>query len=330
MKLVFVQPNYHAGGAEIAGNWPPGWVAYIGGALKHAGFTDITFVDAMTNHIDDEALRRRLAELRPDAVLATAITPMIYQAQRTLEIAREVNPAAHTILGGIHPTFMYQQVFSEAPWIDYIVRGEGEEIIVELMQHLRDGTALATRQDIRGIAYVDKGNVVATAARPPIADLDALTPDWSLLEWDKYIYIPLNCRVAVPNFARGCPFTCRFCSQWKFWRKYRTRDPKKFVDEIETLVRQHNVGFFILADEEPTIHKKKFVALCEELSRAICPCTGASIRASPTFCATRRNCRSTGRPASCTFPWAPRRPRSSSSTASASRPRSNRTSAPSA
>jgi anaerobic magnesium-protoporphyrin IX monomethyl ester cyclase len=72
-------------------------------------------------------------------------------------------------------------------------------------------------------------------------------------------------RVAVPNFARGCPFTCRFCSQWKFWRKYRVRDPKKFADEIETLVRDFKVGFFILADEEPTIHRKKFVALCEEL-----------------------------------------------------------------
>ena len=69
----------------------------------------------------------------------------------------------------------------------------------------------------------------------------------------------------MPNFARGCPFTCRFCSQWKFWRKYRTRDPKKFVDEIETLVRDYKVGFFILADEEPTINRKKFVAMCEEL-----------------------------------------------------------------
>jgi anaerobic magnesium-protoporphyrin IX monomethyl ester cyclase len=108
---------------------------------------------------------------------------------------------------------------------------------------------------------------VATPARPVIRDLDALTPDWSLLEWDKYIYIPLGCRVAVPNFARGCPFTCRFCSQWKFWRKYRTRDPKKFVDEIEVLVRQFKVGFFILADEEPTINRRKFVALCEELIR---------------------------------------------------------------
>jgi anaerobic magnesium-protoporphyrin IX monomethyl ester cyclase len=71
--------------------------------------------------------------------------------------------------------------------------------------------------------------------------------------------------VAVPNFARGCPFTCRFCSQWKFWRTYRHRDPKKFVDEIEILVRDYNVGFMILADEEPTIFKKKFVALCQEL-----------------------------------------------------------------
>ena len=69
----------------------------------------------------------------------------------------------------------------------------------------------------------------------------------------------------MPNFARGCPFTCRFCSQWKFWRKYRVRDPKKFADEIETLVRDFKVGFFILADEEPTIHRKKFVAFCEEL-----------------------------------------------------------------
>ena len=75
----------------------------------------------------------------------------------------------------------------------------------------------------------------------------------------------MGVRVAIPNFARGCPFTCSFCSQWKFWRDYRVRDPKKVVDEIETLVRDHEVGFFILADEEPTIHRKKFIAFCEEL-----------------------------------------------------------------
>ncbi len=86
-----------------------------------------------------------------------------------------------------------------------------------------------------------------------------------MLQWDKYIYIPLSVRVAIPNFARGCPFTCSFCSQWKFWRDYRIREPKAVVDEIEDLVKNHGVGFFILADEEPTIHRKKFIAFCEEL-----------------------------------------------------------------
>jgi anaerobic magnesium-protoporphyrin IX monomethyl ester cyclase len=265
MRILMIQPNYHAGGAEIAGNWPPGWVAYIGGALKAAGFTNIRFVDAMTNHIPDDRLEEIIRENAPDVVLATAITPMIYQAQKTLEVARKAAPACVTVLGGIHPTFMYAQVFSEAPWIDYIVRGEGEEIAVELLRAIERGTHRAERRDIQGIAFLEDGLVVATPARPVIEDLDTLTPDWSLLEWDKYIYVPLNTRVAVPNFARGCPFTCRFCSQWKFWRKYRVRDPKKFVDEIEILVRDHKVGFFILADEEPTIHRKKFIALCEEL-----------------------------------------------------------------
>jgi anaerobic magnesium-protoporphyrin IX monomethyl ester cyclase len=265
MRILMIQPNYHAGGAEIAGNWPPGWAAYVGGAIKGAGFNEVRFLDAMAFNIEDDTLRETIREAKPDIVMATAITPMIYKAQSTLQIAKEAAPHAVTILGGIHPTFMYGQVLSEAPWIDYIVRGEGEEIVVELLRSIAAGTDKADRATIQGIAYLDDGKLVATPARPVIENLDSLTPDWSLLHWDKYIYIPLNCRVAVPNFARGCPFTCRFCSQWKFWRKYRTRDPKKFVDEIETLVRDYKVGFFILADEEPTINRKKFVALCEEL-----------------------------------------------------------------
>lgn len=267
MKIMMIQPNYHAGGAEIAGNWPPSWVAYIGGALKSAGYDNIRFVDAMTNHIADDELRRIIAANQPDIVMATAITPMIYQAQTSLKIAREEVPNAKLILGGIHPTFMYVQVLSEAPWIDYIVRGEGEEIIVNLMRAIEAGTDLADRAEIKGLAFIDDGQIVATPAQPTLRKLDTLTPDWSLLEWDKYIYVPMNVRVAVPNFARGCPFTCRFCSQWKFWRDYRSRDPKLFVDEIETLVKEHQVGFFILADEEPTINRRKFVALCEELER---------------------------------------------------------------
>lgn len=193
--------------------------------------------------------------------MCTAMTPAIYKAETALKMAKEIHPGAITILGGVYGTFMYGPVLNEAPWIDYVVRGEGEEIIVNL---------------VRAIDRDEEGQIVATAANAPIKNLDALTPDWGILEWHKYIYIPMNTRVAVPSFARGCPFTCLFCSQWKFWRTYRSRNPINFVNEIETLVRGHKVGFFILANEEPTINKKKFVALCEELAKRKLPVTWAS------------------------------------------------------
>jgi anaerobic magnesium-protoporphyrin IX monomethyl ester cyclase len=266
MRIVLIHPNYHSGGAEIAGNWPPAWVAYLTGALRAAGYDDVRFIDAMTNDLSDEALEEALRdEEAPDVIGCTCITPSIYKAQETLKMAKALHPDAVTILGGTHATFMYGQVLTEAPWIDLVVRGEGEEILVNVVRAVEAGTLDEDRREIRGLAFRDDSQAVATPAQPPIQDLDGLSPDWSILEWDKYTYIPLGVRVAIPNFARGCPFTCSFCSQWKFWRTYRTRSPEKFVDEIETLVREHDVGFFILADEEPTIHRDKFIALCEEL-----------------------------------------------------------------
>ena len=115
MRIILLHPNYHSGGAEIAGNWPPAWAAYISGALKSAGMNDLRFIDAMTNDIDDPALEVMLKDERPDVVMVTAITPAIYKAQEQLKMARRLFPRATLVLGGIHGTFMYQQVFTEAP-----------------------------------------------------------------------------------------------------------------------------------------------------------------------------------------------------------------------
>ena len=61
---------------------------------------------------------------------------------------------------------MYGQVFSEAPWIDYIVRGEGEEIIVNLLRSIEAGTIEADRGSIKGLAYLEDGKLIATPAHP--------------------------------------------------------------------------------------------------------------------------------------------------------------------
>ena len=265
MRILFVHPNYRSGGAEIAGTWPPAWVAYLTGPLKRAGFTDIHFIDAMTEGVSDEELRDRMLALQPDVVGTTAITPSIYAAERVLEIAALNVPGAVRVLGGVHATFMYKQVLSEAPHIDVIVRGEGEEIAVELFAAINEGRWKDDRAEIRGLAFRDGDKIVATPAADTVKDMSTLKPDWTVLDWDQYIYLPLNTKVAIPNLARGCPFTCSFCSQWKFWRDYRIRDPRDVVDEIEDLHVNHGVGFFILADEEPTINRKKFIEFCQEL-----------------------------------------------------------------
>jgi len=105
MRILMIQPNYHSGGAEIAGNWPASWAPYVGGALKTAGFTEVRFIDAMCDRIGDIELAAQIKAYQPDVVLVTAITPMIYKSQDTLKIVKTVCPNAKAIMGGVHPTY---------------------------------------------------------------------------------------------------------------------------------------------------------------------------------------------------------------------------------
>jgi anaerobic magnesium-protoporphyrin IX monomethyl ester cyclase len=157
------------------------------------------------NDRSDEKLREIIRVEQPDVVLATAITPQIYEAQTTQKLAEEVVPNfIPSVLGGIHPTFMCTRVFSEAPWSDYFVRGDGEEIAVALLQSSEAGMCRTDRKRIWGIADIDDdGQVVAIPARPVIEDLDTLPPDGSQLAWYTYVCTPLNRRVAPYRTLRA-------------------------------------------------------------------------------------------------------------------------------
>ena len=173
MRILFVHPNYHSGGAEIAGTWPPAWVAYLAGSLKAAGFTEIHFIDAMTENVTPEDLRARMIAYAPDVVGTTAITPAIYEAEAVLKIAAEVAPDALRVLGGIHATFMYRQVLSEAPWVDVIVRGEGPWIWDDQGRRYFDG--------LSGLFTVQVGHGRAELAEAARAQSETLAyfPVWS-------------------------------------------------------------------------------------------------------------------------------------------------------
>jgi anaerobic magnesium-protoporphyrin IX monomethyl ester cyclase len=99
------------------------------------------------------------------------------------------------------------------------------------------------------------------------SDLDACRIAWELIEdWDKYQAFGLG-RAAVVQFSRGCPHTCTYCGQWMFWKSWRHRNVKKFVDEMEYLCRRYKIRFFWLADENPTTIKEVWKHVLEEIAR---------------------------------------------------------------
>jgi anaerobic magnesium-protoporphyrin IX monomethyl ester cyclase len=137
-----------------------------------------------------------------------------------------------------------------------IVRGEGEEIIVELMRAIARAAISRSRRKIKGLAFGWRRDR-RHARGPTVKDLDGITPDWSLLEWDKYIYVPLGRARGDPQHgARLSLHLFVLLAVEVLARLPRARPEGKVVDEIEKLVNEHGVGFFILADEEPTINRE--------------------------------------------------------------------------
>lgn len=221
--------------------------------------------DAMARGDGYPEIERRFRETGADYVAVTAMTATINAAIRTLELAKTADPATVTILGGIHPTFMYEEVLRGAPCVDYIVLGEGELTLRQLLETLEAGGDPA---GVPGIAWrAPDGSVVVTGRRPLVADLDSLPTAWDLLDWDDYpcLVIP-GSRMGAISTSRGCDRACVFCSQQKFWGKsWRCRDPHKVADELAYLYETHRVTVFLLTDEYPTRDRERWEALLDAI-----------------------------------------------------------------
>jgi len=263
-KVMLITPPYHCGVVESAGRWPNLGFLYIGGELEKHGY-DIDFYDAMSKFHDYDQIRDRIRSTQPDFIGVTAITATIVDAVKVLKVAKEEAPDIVTIIGGVHPTFMYEELLeSSTDIIDYCVIGEGEHTMPELLNTIISGDDIA---DVQGIAYIEKGEVRRNAVRPFISDLDLLSPAWHLADWNDYpLYFIDNSKVAILSSSRGCIHECSFCSQHKFWQgSYRDRKPVEFVSEIEHLFNTYGINVFFIADEYPTNDRDRWIAILDLL-----------------------------------------------------------------
>lgn len=262
-KVLLITPPYHCGVLESAGTWMPLGMVYVAGSLQKAGY-EVKIYDAMTKFHTFEDIKYHIKSYSPDAVGTAAYTASLHAAIQVLRIAKEIDPEMITLLGGIHPTFCWEEIFEkESGTVDYVIRGEAEVTTTELLNRIFSSEKL----DVPGIAYARNGKIKCTKERPLITNLDSLPAAWDLVEWRDYAFkTKQNSTLAVVSSSRGCTQKCTFCSQRLFWReKWRARSPENFVAELEHLNATYGVDVAMIADETPTYDRKRWEKLLDLL-----------------------------------------------------------------
>ena len=255
-KILFITPPFHAGVVEVAGSWVPLYLVYLAGAAREAGF-EAEIYDAMTKQVGYNEIGKKIEESRPDFIGVSVITCTCPDAIKIAELAKEINPGIKTILGGIHASFMYEEMLRLSSKIDYIIRGEGEESLKELLKTLSSGREPSM---VKGIAYRSDNMIAVTPQRQFLHKFDNLPMAWDLLDWQDYkYYIIPGSRLGAICTSRGCGQECTFCSQQKFWQKtWRGRSPEDLLRELEILRRDYDVNVVLLTDDYPTPDRERW------------------------------------------------------------------------
>jgi len=242
----------------------PQWIACLAAVLRADG-VDVRVIDCMPQRMGWHTLESRIRELRPDMV-ASGENHALFASEviRLVELAKGINPKVVTVIGGGHFTNMAQHYLPLHP-IDYIVRGEGEVTLVELAR----AVATEDRADpIKGIAFLRDGEVVFTAPRELIEDLDQLPmPAYDLMHpsrygRSRYLFSPGGTTI---HHSRGCVGSCRFCSWWRQMARreascdgacgperltpaWRTKSVERTLAEMELLHRGHGKRCLVFVD----------------------------------------------------------------------------------
>ncbi len=268
-KVLFMVPP----GGYLAERWSHGelipalGIGYIAAVLEQEGY-ECVIVDANALRLSYDAVVEEVRKHAPDIVGLTFTTENRFYAFETLRLIKKNFPHIVTILGGPHVWNTAEDTLAHIPWVDYIVRGEGEFTTLELVQTLEKSGDL---RKIRGLSFRDKnGRILHNPPRPLIQDLNELPfPARHLYPMDAYTFHvddPAKGRRRALNImtSRGCPFTCEFCATPFNWgRRVRANTPERVMEEIESIVQTYGVKGLWFFDDTFTFNPRRIHDLCD-------------------------------------------------------------------
>lgn len=241
---------------------PPLGISYIAGVLEKEGH-EVAILDVIASNLDEDGIRRRVREFKPDVAGVTTMTPTFFGTLESARIAKE--EGAVTVVGGPHLAIYPDETLSyRYQYIDYGISGEGEYAMLRLVDAL---DRKADPSGIEGLIY-RTGDVVR--ANPPaiVDDLDSLPfPAYHLLPMMSYDSIIGLYPVSTMVTTRGCPYRCHFCFKQPSDRKFRARSPAGVVDEMEMLAGRYGVREIMFYDDVLTLRRANVVGICEEVLR---------------------------------------------------------------
>jgi anaerobic magnesium-protoporphyrin IX monomethyl ester cyclase len=245
MRITFIEPV--APGLHIYSfmKLPRFGLPLLGALLKERGHDVRIFSESLTevdwNHV-----------LSSDLVGVSTITPTAMHAYRYAKNVKEAG--IPTVMGGPHVTFLADEALD---FCDYVVRGEGERTLLELVEYLEGKGSL---ENILGLSYrADDGHTIHNPPRPMLTSIrDLPWPDMSLVAGAEKV-------TPFPVLAsRGCPYGCEFCSVvLMFGRNVRTAEPTEVVKALKK-ASPKRIFFY---DDNFFISKKRGIELLKEMIR---------------------------------------------------------------
>lgn len=268
--MVVIRLNSNNNKADFGYHIPVG-LAYITSVLKQNGYK----VDWLNlNHHDgtiDDVVKKALSQERYDLILTGGLSAFYPAIKNCVHLFRKYAPNARVVLGGGAISSQPELIFKLLK-PDYMVIGEGEATVLELLKCLKnDGNP----DVINGIGYFGTdGKLVLTKSRESIKDIDELPfPDYEGLGFETY----LDHAVAYSDIfdyprayplvsSRSCPFSCTFCFH-PTGKVYRQRSVPNIIEELSFGIKRYRINFINIYDELFSYDKERVYEFCVQIKQ---------------------------------------------------------------